>query len=84
MAAAPGLPGKAKGPWEQPQRPALVAPRQDGGERTHSSPVYLDGKKVGQIITRYLAHEAGRAQSGASGFDPTMGLTPVGMGYGPY
>lgn len=41
--------------------------------------VYLDGKKVGSVITQHQEREANRPQLGTGRFDPGMALTPVSV-----
>lgn len=38
----------------------------------------MDGRKVGEIVSGHQARAAGRPQTGASGFDGRMQLTPAG------
>jgi hypothetical protein len=44
-----------------------------------STQVNLDGRKVGEAVSSHQAREAGRALSGATGFDGSQFLAPVGL-----
>ncbi len=41
-------------------------------------PVMLDGKKIGQSTAKYVSQGVGAPQTGLSGFDGTLQLTPAG------
>jgi hypothetical protein len=41
--------------------------------------VYLDGKKVGQVLSGYLSAEASRPFANVGGFDPGMNLAPFNV-----
>lgn len=59
----------------------LVAPTKGraAGQQGH---IYMDGRKVGEIVSGHQARAAAAPYSGFSGFDPTMTPAPVGLGYG--
>lgn len=42
--------------------------------------IYMDGRKVGQIVTGHQSREASRPQTGASRFDGSMTPLPIGAG----
>ncbi|WP_041420836.1 hypothetical protein [Sideroxydans lithotrophicus] len=46
-----------------------------------NSAVYMDGKKVGEIVSGHQARAAGRPTGGTSGFDGSMMQRPVGAGF---
>jgi hypothetical protein len=45
-----------------------------------NSTVNLDGRKIGEAVTTHQTIQALKPQSGISVFDPTMGITPIGLG----
>lgn len=57
----------------------FIAPRKAGSQK--SGDVYLDGKKVGKILSGHMANDAAKAQTGRSGFDPTAAAPPIGLNY---
>ena len=66
-----------------PATPASAAPAAAG----HSSgpaqgDVFLDGMRLGRWMTSHLAHEATQPPTGASAFDPRMGLSWPGSQQG--
>lgn len=77
-------PGRGESEWRAPAAPVGVAreslmpgpqARQDAPARQGSpigGDVFLDGTRVGTWLADHLAREAGRPQSGATGFDPRL------------
>jgi hypothetical protein len=45
--------------------------------------VMPDGRVLADVVTEHQSREASRPYAGASGFDPSMGLAPVGLSYAP-
>ncbi len=45
--------------------------------------INLDGREIAEVVTEHMSREASRPYAGASGFDPSMGLAPVGLSYAP-
>lgn len=63
------------------QTPDFVRARQKM-EAAQKGDVYMDGKKVGVIVTGHQEREASRPVGGTSGFDGSMHLRPVGASGG--
>lgn len=62
-------------------RASAVPPPKARKEKT-SGDVFLDGRKVGDILWRHQDRDMERAsRSGGGGIDPGMTLSPVGLGY---
>ena len=61
---------------------AVIPPTQTQQTIQVHTQINLDGRKVGEAVTEHQAKEAGRPLAGATGYDWSMGLAPVGMGYG--
>lgn len=59
--------------WSSP----YVAPSANQAKKSVGN-VYLDKKKVGEIVLETVAKQSSGPQTGLSGFDPTMSLLPVG------
>jgi hypothetical protein len=84
-------PERAQNRWQAPAAP-IAAPGWDAAAPRESTPaptasaqggptggdVFLDGSRVGTWLADHLAREAGRPQTGATGFDPR--LTPAWPG----
>ncbi len=49
-------------------------------EEQQAGNIYMDGKKVGEIVSGHQAREAGRPMGGTSGFDGAMMPRPVAAG----
>ena len=54
-----------------------------GDRRSAPAHIYMDGRRVGEIVVGHMAKEAHRPHAGTSTFDPTMAPAPVGLGYHP-
>ena len=65
-----------------PTRSPYVSTR-DTRQSSGPAHIYMDGRKVGEIVMGHMTHEAGRPHGGTSTFDPTMSAAPVGLGYHP-
>ena len=56
-----------------------VAPRRASPAQAPMA-VHMDGRKVGEIVSGHQARAAGMPQTGGSGFDGRMHMTPLGGG----
>lgn len=67
---APDFASGMRGIYRQHEAPP-IPDRNNQLVQVHSV-LHLDGKAVGEVVTRHQVREATRAPSGASGFDPSM------------
>jgi hypothetical protein len=51
----------------------MAPPAREATSSTLQGDVYLDGTRLGQWVADRLARDAGRPQSGTTGFDPRLG-----------
>ena len=60
-----------------------IAPARNSTPTTINNKIVMpDGRVLAEVVTQHQAKEASRPLAGATGYDWSMGLAPVGMGYG--
>ncbi len=67
-------------PMEKPITPQTVKPSASSNQLKNGD-IYMDGRRVGQIVTAHQAREASRPAAGATAFDLTFMPPPNPMGY---
>ena len=65
-----------------PAATQTVMPRATQQTVQVTTQINMDGRRVAEAVTQHQSHEANRPLAGATGYDWSMGLAPVGMGYG--
>jgi hypothetical protein len=76
IARSPTTPGPSQ------TLPSVAPQSNQSGSTAMGGDVYLDGTRLGTWMTNHLAREASRPPSGATGFDPRMGITWPGAQQG--
>jgi hypothetical protein len=63
-------------------RPNVVPPAPAAAKGDHVGAVYMDGQKVGSIVTGHQVASASSALQGSAYFDPTQSMMPVDYSFG--